>query len=117
MLLGIPLCRNVTWVTVTEAPLSLTMLSSTALTVPLTMPVLIAPRIKNLLPHPHKAASRAKPSVSDRRRFTTPPPWGRESSYRDFTPKDLSSRPEPERQRRRSGGTCCIYVRSTTFSQ
>src|SRR5579864_6195855 len=76
MLLGIPLSRNVTKVTVTEAPFSLTMLSSTALTVPLTVPVLIAPPIKYLPPHPHQAARRAKPSVSDRRRFTTPPPFG-----------------------------------------
>jgi hypothetical protein len=86
MLLGIPLSRNVTWVTVAENPFSMTMLSCTALTVPLTVPVLIAPRIKNLLPHPHQAARRAKPSVSDRRRFTTPPPFGKKNSHGDFTP-------------------------------
>jgi len=110
MLLDVPLCRNVTRVTATEVPLSMTLVSSTVLTLPLTVPVLIAPRIKNLLPHPHKEARRANTSVSDRRRFTTPPPLGK-NSYRDFTPNRLSFRPEPDPERsrrgRRRGGICC----------
>jgi len=86
MLLDVSTCRNVTRVTVTKLPFSMTVVISTTLTVPLIVPVLIAPRTKNLLPHPHKETNKAKTSVSDRRRFTTPPPFTKKESDGDFTP-------------------------------
>src|SRR5207302_5967468 len=67
----VPPSRNVTRVTVSEVPPSSIVENCTTLTVPLTVAVLRAPRIKNWLPQPESERKSAETTRTDRRRFTT----------------------------------------------